>query len=819
MDRLALLLASTTLNGIDFVEVHCQDETHPVVHFLNTVPVEGTLTVPQQITISGGESVPAVPVQPVGPGDWSFDEDGRPLLRLTTPYAGDFSTYQLSIGSGALDPYYARASFSFKAECPSTLDCTAPPGTCPLPGDNPQIDYLAKDFNSFRKALSDYSARAYPGWVERDEADAGTMLLELLSSVADDLSYQQDRIAAEATIATCTQRRSLVRHARLVDYEPAPAASAQVMVQVDVASGPVPAGALLLAPRPDGSTLGFEVGVSLMDPVTGGVTSQPLTVDPRWNAADHGGSGGWRIVPYYWDDSQSCLTAGATEMWVQGWGFGFPVGDPLQDIPGLALLIDTAAPSPLDAPIREVIHLTGAHEETDPLTGTRITHLTWGATEALKLDHDLTDARTHLAGNLLPASEGRRSTEQFTVTPPQTADVTSVVPAVARTGPGAACGDTAPIFLHTLLAGRLAWLNADPEATAVPGVVTAAPELVVTELPGSPADEPVIWQWRRSLLQSLPFESSYTIDPVRYTDIRPPAQQWAGFPRFEYDGDNGDSIRFGDGDFGNRPAPGTAFQVVYRTTSGAAGNVGPDSITGVDPAMSGIILSATNPFPAVGGSDEEPAEQVKNNAPYAFRAVQYRAVRSPDYVSAAVSLPWVQNAGSAFRWTGSWLTVFTTPEPTGGGDMSVGQEVQLIELLDRRRLAGYESYALEPRYVGFDLIVTVCAVRSAFRSDVSNAIRIELGTGTNAAGAPAFFAPSRWSFGDPLERSVLEAATQQAVGVKGVVSVQYRRRGVSPGYVAMPPVVTVGADEIVEVRGNPSRPDLGSLRIVVEGGK
>ena len=819
MDRLALLLASTTLNGIDFVEVNCQDETHPLVHFLNTVPLAATLATPQQITISGGESVPAVPVQPVAPGDWSFDEDGRPLLQLTTPYAGDFSTYQLSIASSALDPYYASVAFSFKAECPSGLDCAPPAESCPLTGDNPQIDYLAKDFSSFRKALSDYSVRAYPNWVERDEPDLGMMLLELLSSVADDLSYQQDRVAAEATFATCTQRRSLVRHARLVDYEPAPATSAQVLVQLDVASGPVPPGALLLAPRPDGSTLGFEVGASLVDPVTGGVSTLALAVDARWNAADHTGSGGWRILPYYWDDSKSCLRAGATEMWVAGWGFGFTVGVPLEDVPGLALLIDTAAPSPLDAPIREVVHLIGAVEETDPLTSTQVTHLSWPAAEALQFDHDLTDGMTHLAGNLLPASEGRRSSEQFVVQPEPQPGVTSTVPAVARIGPGAACGDTAPIFLHTLLAGRLAWLNADPAATPVPGAVTAAPEIVVTGLPDEPGDTPVSWQWRRSLLQSLPFESSYTIDPVRYADIRPPAQQWAGFARFEYDGDGGDSIRFGNGVFGNSPVPGSAFEIVYRTTSGAAGNVGADSITGVDPAMSSIVLSATNPFPAAGGADEEPAEQVQRNAPYAFRAVQYRAVRASDYVAAAASLPWVQNAGSAFRWTGSWLTVFTTPEPDGGGAMNLDEELQLIQLLDRYRLAGYESYVLEPQYVGFDLIVSVCADRSAFRADVATAVQIELGTGTNAAGAPAFFAPSRWSFGDPLERSALEAATQMANGVEGVVSVRYRRRGVTPGYVVMPATVTVGAAEIVEVRGDPSLPDLGSLRVVVEGGK
>ncbi len=48
------------------------------------------------------------------------------------------------------------------------------------------------------------------------------MLAELLSAVGDDLSYTQDRIAAESTLATATQRVSAVRHARLVDYDVRP---------------------------------------------------------------------------------------------------------------------------------------------------------------------------------------------------------------------------------------------------------------------------------------------------------------------------------------------------------------------------------------------------------------------------------------------------------------------------------------------------------------------------------------------------------------------------------------------------------------------
>jgi hypothetical protein len=55
--------------------------------------------------------------------------------------------------------------------------------------------------------------------------------------------------------------------------------------------------------------------------------------------------------------------------------------------------------------------------------------------------------------------------------------------------------------------------------------------------------------------------------------------------------------------------------------------------------------------------------------------------------------------------------------------------------------------------------------------------------------------------------------------VDGVTTILYRRRGWVPIYVPMPDAVTVGAEEILRVDQDPSEPDRGSLRVVVEGGK
>lgn len=802
-DRLAALLESTTLNGIDFVEIAADDQTSLVVHFLNPVQVDGTLVGARPVTITGGESVTSIEAVA---GNWSTDDQGRPQLAVAAAVAGDFSPYELHIDSSVLDPFFARARFSFKARCPSDLDCAEPGPECPPPGGPaPPIDYLAKDFESFKRALLDFSAVAYPGWQERSEADLGMVLLELLAAVGDDLSYVQDRVAAESTLATATQRRSAIRHARLVDYEPRPALSARVTVQVDVASSPLPAGALVSAPAPDGGTVPFELGPGLIDPQTGEPVTAALPVDPRWNGRDAAGAP--RILPYWWDDGERCLRAGATELSIRGHAFGFPTGDPQLGTTGVALLIDTEAATPIDPPLREVVHLVGAEEITDPLFGEPVTHLRWSIAEALALDHDLT--RTHLAGNLLPATEGRRHGERFVVDPPA-GPAAGATPAVVRQGPNASCDDPMPIYQHTLRQGRLAWLG---------DAGGAIPEVVVSEPATVEGDPPRPWTWRRRLLAAAPFEAAFTVDPVRFSDVRRPLERASGAPRWEYDGDDADSVRFGDGVFGERPAPQTAFDVTYRVTNGAAGNVAADAITGVDPAMAGVILRVTNPFPAAGGADEEPLDSVRRRAPEAFKARMLRAVRAEDYDAAAGELPWVLDAGTAFRWTGSWLTVFTTAQPRRGQLPDADELTALIDLLNRRRLAGYEVYAPEPRYIGVDLVVTVCAHRWALRGEVEAALLAELGTGLRADGRPAFFAPDHFRFGMALERSELEVACQRATGVDGVVSIAFRRRGLTPWVDPMPETVTVGRDEIIRCDGDPSRPERGSLRIVVEGGK
>jgi hypothetical protein len=785
--RITTVTNSSTYNGIDFVEVVTPRLLH--VHFLNAVAIEDpSLTV----TIDGGDSIPTVPLKAINNAtDWATDSDGHLQLTLNALADGDFSFYRLTITAPKLDIYFNRTTFSFKAACPSDFDCA--PASRPCPADDtptPPIDYLAKDFLSFRQALTEYSSLRYPNWAERSEADFGMMMAELLSALGDELSYLQDRVAAEATLPTATQRRSLVSIARLVDYEPQPAISATttllctVPTKAPLGSGTVPAGTRVSALAPDGSPVPFEIGKGLADE-----TAYP--VSDKLNFGN--------IVPYWFDDSQQCWPAGSTDLWVRGHGFNLT--------PGTALLIQTDLPG---ESLRQVVTLTAPGVETvDPifLTGgapTPITHILWGTADALTRARDLIS--TTLGANLLPATQGQRFSESFAIgsAPPTAPDA---VLAIARMGPNGS--DSAPnyVFRYPLANGPLGWLaQSDPTQRPLP-------ELDLKQLLPAVSD----WTFVTSLLKSLASDTSFTIDPVAWRAI---ARRLTGQPtQYDIDGDDGSTIRFGDGVFGSAPAEQDLFSVTYRTGLGATGNVAAETITIIDPNGAGVLTAARNPFAVTDGADAETADHIRRMAPQAFQAVQYRAVLATDYEAAAESLAWVEKAGTSFRWTGSWMTVFTAVDPHASDTIGVAEHLALFELLDRRRLACYESYAPAPQYLSLDLRIEVCVDEGWLGSDVEAAVLDRLGSATRADDSVGFFFADRFTFGAPLYRSRLEAAIQGVPGVAGVSAIAYRQRGTFAGFVDLPEVVAPAPTQILRVDNDPSWPERGTIRVIPEGGR
>ncbi len=203
-DRLEALLdpTQTQVTGIDFVYVD-PGQTTLDVYFLkkpSTVLPQlfndpGVLT--SAITIyspSGGEWIANVPVIAVS---WQNAIDGREVMRLKTKVPGDFSWYRLHIEDPRIDSHYNDVRFSFKANCPSDLDCAAAQHECaPDPPVNFPVNYTARDFWSFRQALLDFATQRYPAWSDRLVADFGVMAAEVMSAMGDEFAYAQDRIAA-----------------------------------------------------------------------------------------------------------------------------------------------------------------------------------------------------------------------------------------------------------------------------------------------------------------------------------------------------------------------------------------------------------------------------------------------------------------------------------------------------------------------------------------------------------------------------------------------------------------------------------------------
>ena len=150
-----------------------------------------------------------------------LDPDASDPLRLFVfvDREGDFSYYVLRLVHAGIDPQRGEARFSFKAGCPSHFDCRVPVVCEPPALSEPALDYLAKDYQSFRRLMVDLIALRNPSWQERLPADLGMTLVELLAYAGDYLSYRQDAgPGTESYLDTCLHRISAARHARLIDY-------------------------------------------------------------------------------------------------------------------------------------------------------------------------------------------------------------------------------------------------------------------------------------------------------------------------------------------------------------------------------------------------------------------------------------------------------------------------------------------------------------------------------------------------------------------------------------------------------------------------
>jgi hypothetical protein len=712
-----------------------------------------------------------------------------------------------------VDPYFNGIAFTFQAGCRSPFDCQRAPEDCP-PTTEPDvvIDYTARDFDSFRRALMEFASLRWPDWTDRLEADVGVMLAEAMSALGDEMAYFQDRVARESSFRTATQRRSLRHHARLFDHEPHDGLAAWTWLRISVASGPG------TVPVPPGTVVRTATTI---DPATGEVIGQPVIFETGRGLVDtHPDSGGpvpfdahedWNeIDPWIWDEDDTCLRAGATELAVEGqWITG--TNPPLWTGADKWILLQT---NPTDAavPARAlVIRLTGAEEVLDPLLNIWVTWLRWDPSEATPWDINL--ETLVVSGNLVPAVAGptvpapgsellfRVRNPDNLLEPPGWSF--SPPNAVERVGPNGTVGYLLP--LGETDDDRLCFMGERPTA--------AVPEVLVEALSIEGDPSPTRWTWRRSMVGSpaaFPGDLVFTLEDGLWEEV---ARYWRGLPitHVDYRTGNGFTVRFGDGALGAVPDPDTVFRVTYRVGGGAVANVAANTLVETDLAD----IAVTNPLAVTTGVDPEPAEEIRQVAPEAWKAVTYRAVRPEDYAEALERLAWVQRGGARVRWTGSWLTLFGTPDPRDAVTLTDEHRDDAEAQLDRFRQAGREVHVLDPVYAWIDLRITVCVEPASYRADVqARVIEALFGRG----GEGGFFDPDHFSFGDPLRRSALYAAIQVVPGVRAVEGIQIRRRGHFDWREFAEESLTVGLNEVIGLANDPLYPERGAVTFTMEGG-
>jgi hypothetical protein len=220
---------------------------------------------------------------------------------------------------------------------------------------------------------------------------------------------------------------------------------------------------------------------------------------------------------------------------------------------------------------------------------------------------------------------------------------------------------------------------------------------------------------------------------------------------------------------------------------------------------------------------------VRQWAPQAFRAEQYRAVTEADWAAAARRFPGIDGAVASFRWTGSWPTVFIAVDPSdsadlielpgGGTRLAEGLERRVRSFLARYRIAGYDLELRPPRFVPLELDLDLCAAPGYFREDVAQAVRDTLSNRLLPDGRRGFFYPGNFTFGDPVYLSRLYAAVEHVEGVDSLAVRRLRRFGRADAGELEQGVLEVGPWEIPRLDNDPSFVEHGVLRVTPMGGK
>jgi hypothetical protein len=772
--------------------------------------------------IKGGHRLPAGPgsgqVKCIGISDGQVNAAGDlESLILSIAPIGDYSTYSVELvyDPTRIDPYFAELAFKFRPGCFGG-DC-APgwkPGRAKVAA--PGIDYLAKDYDSFRHTLVSAMMERVPGWQMSSEADLDQVLIDLFAAAADELSDYQDRVVNEAWLGSARKRVSLARHARLVDYHihQGNQSSTWLAVLLDPITPSFTLDEELLVwaggEIADSAEVYFATRQTLLEPAARSL------LDPLLNS----------LHLHTWSDARPGLAAGATsaDLVSDQLGAGQAEAEQLRDWVqdgSLKHLLIEEKRNPLtgllpgrDPRKRQLLRLIAGDDNAvgtlaaqalrDPLTNTWFTRVHWRSEDALRQAYAFVigcpavgrvDGVSGLHGNLLMVHQGLPLTTHFH-------EPGAVLPS-----------DTAfeqhRHFRRWSLYGE------------VRGVLCDLPEAPLAYLPTPPGGEvPPQSSLRVSVEPAGGAEETWdeVISLVHSDDSAEEGDHFV----VETDELGRSSLRFGNGVNG-RSLPGDAVvHCRYQVGGGVAGNVGAGSVQQFLPLASpfdAAIMAVWNPFDVSDGRDPEPVEKILRNAPEAFRARQLRAVTLADYIRRAEEVPGVSRAVARYAWTGSWRAVRLVIDPVGVDVLDPQLAADVAAHLEAVRLIGEDLEIRPPRFVPLEIEIDLCLHADFWPEDVRWVLQQEFSAGWTPDGRMGFFHPDAWSFGQALHRSQIAGRLETIAGIEHIGEIRMRRFNRPPPPVAAPEMLEVAFDEIFLVKNNPDQRELGFITFNLGGGR
>ncbi len=871
------------LNGLDFVETG-HDQTELIVYFLGRAPewLERRF-----VRIEGGGRERGIRIVDLRI-ERSQDEGLDDVMILTVDRPGDFSTYRLCIlgrdeqgrpvssPPPDFDPRYACVDFSFKASCPSDLDCAAPPD-CPPPAfAEPEIDYLARDYQSFRRLMLDRLSLTLPEWCERHAPDMMVTLVELLAYVGDHLAYQQDAVAAEAFLTTARRRISVARHARLVDYRLHEGCNARVWIVLEVSEPKLELAAadLIFVTAWPGRTEPMlreeDLGQNLPGPC---IAFQPRLPEGRSRFTLRAARNA--ISFYDWGERECCLPAGATSATLRDPGElpepepekpgHRPEREPPQDLhepgegrapepdkpgyrpgreppaglrreiaegrwhrlglaPGEVLIFEerlgprTGVAADADPSRRHAVRLTRATPSLDPLTGALLYEIEWCVEDALPFPLCLSARRDPPHCDLIGDISVARGNLVLADAGLRFEEELGEVPGgrVVRR-----CPDDCDAAEEVELAGRYRPRLRRHDLTFACAYAPVIPPQGGCRAAAAAA---ALRQDPRGCVPELLLSSRVAGAGGSW---RPQRDLLGSGPEdrhfvVEMDDDRVAWLRFGDGVNGRAPAAGETFRAAYRSGNGPSGNVAPESIVQLVFRRNfpdGVSIRVRNPLPARGGSAPESATSAKLRAPQHFRRAIERAVAPADYAAIVMrDFPaHVQRAAASMRSTGAAVEIEVAVDFLGG-EADAGLLRLIEQHLERYRRIGHDVRLVPARIVPLRLELIVCLRPPYLRGHVKAALQRELGAGSWAGGRGLFHADAM-SFGERITISRIAAAVHRVEGVASVVVTRLERLDAGPRGEVEAGELALGPDEVPRLDNDPRFPEHGALGLDLRGGR